>query len=231
VVHEAAAKKLVNEMDSAYEQDLDLIKEKKPPVCKLKLLPHIESAVKKTYMQEMLLSQSILLLFSRWLKPMQKGGLPSLEIRSKLLELLVGMNEVKWHNHHDDIRDSNIGRTIKYLFKHPKELVANKQNAKKLIDCWTNSIITAESDSDLNYEKPPPISSTPPQNPSLSKKAKALMILEDKLKTRKASLPPPFAILPKPTVFNIRAPPPPSRVEKKGKSKATKSISVEESGN
>ena len=60
-----------------------------------------------------------------------------------------------------------------------------------------------------------------------SKKAKALAILDEKLKSRKV-VEAPILLLPKPTVINIRGPPPASKVEKKGKNKGTKSISTDE---
>ena len=156
--NELLAKKMVNEMDAAYEDDLASLKQKKPALAKLKMLPKLEALVKKTYLHEALLSQGVLTMFARWMKPAQKGSLPSLEVRSKLLELLVNMNDIKWHNYHDDIRDSNIGRVIKYILKHPKEIPQNKQNAKKLVDLWTHSIIAAESDPELNYDRNFPLS-------------------------------------------------------------------------
>ena len=140
--NEEMGRKLIDDMETALIKDINSLKQKKPALEKIKLLPQIENMMRKIYMQEFLLSQNILNIFARWLQPPKKGLLPSFEIRSKLLELLNVISTSKWDQHHEEIKISQIGKLIKTFINHPKETSENKSLSQKLIDKWTRSIVS-----------------------------------------------------------------------------------------
>lgn len=109
---------------------------------KLKMMPLVENQLKKIDFREALLDSGILSVICDWLTRLPDGSLPNLQIREKLLRILVEFNI----DDIDRIKASGIGKAVMYLYKHPKETKENKRIAGQLIARWSRPIFNLDSD-------------------------------------------------------------------------------------
>lgn len=79
---------LILEMRRAAEEDFELNKCKKTAINKLRMLPLVESQLKKIDLREAFLDSGILNVITDWLTRLPNGSLPHLQIREKLLKIL-----------------------------------------------------------------------------------------------------------------------------------------------
>lgn len=132
---------ILNEMRAAVEADNEANKNKQAATKKLKLLPYIVNQLRKVDLRDAFLDSDVLYVISEWLNPLPDRSLPHLQIREHLLKILLDLNL----NDVDRIKASGIGKSIMYLFKHPKETKDNKQRAKELISLWSRPIFQLET--------------------------------------------------------------------------------------
>ncbi|OTF73704.1 Med26 domain containing protein [Euroglyphus maynei] len=133
---------LIQDMKQAADEDFELNRNRMTATRKLKMMPLVENQLKKIDFREALLDSGILSVICDWLTRLPDGSLPNLQIREKLLRILVEFNI----DDIDRIKASGIGKAVMYLYKHPKETKENKRIAGQLIARWSRPIFNLDSD-------------------------------------------------------------------------------------
>ncbi|KAI1285934.1 Protein IWS1 -like protein [Halotydeus destructor] len=133
---------LIGQMKQAADEDFEFNRDRKPALCKIKLLPRIESALKKIDLREAFLDAGILGVITDWLTPLPDRSLPNIKVRETMLSVLHTFNV----SDSERLKASGIGKAVMYLSKHPKESKENKTRAKNLISKWARFIFNLEAD-------------------------------------------------------------------------------------
>jgi len=134
---------LVDEMETAYENDIECFEQKRPAIFKLKLLPKVESILKRFIYQRALLEMgdgSGLEILRKWLSKTKRGPPPSLQIKKSLLDIVLQLPVTD-----DNLKESKIGQVIYTMRNNPNEDPELKKTLKEIIDKWTR-VITDTND-------------------------------------------------------------------------------------
>lgn len=132
---------LIQKMKTAAEDDRELNQQKKPAICKMKILPQVNQMLKKHDLMTAFLDNGILTAITEWLAPLPDRSLPHLHIRQAMLTMLTTLPPLSG----DALKMSGIGKAVMYIYKHPKEIRANKEKAGKLINEWSRPIFNLTS--------------------------------------------------------------------------------------
>jgi len=114
-----------------------------------------------------------LLSIKKWLSPTADGTLPNVTIRESLLKLLTQLPIDTPH-----LKESEVGKVVMQLWKHPDEEPKNKKLAQELIEKWSRPLFNlSASYSEQVYEEPRESGARPKEQDSvldqyLSKRAK-----------------------------------------------------------
>ncbi|KAK5904139.1 hypothetical protein CesoFtcFv8_005731 [Champsocephalus esox] len=127
---------MISKMNEAAEEDRNLNALKKPALKKLTLLPHVILHLRKQDLKETFIDSGVMSAIKEWISPLPDKSLPALRIRGELLRILQELPSVS----QETLKHSGIGRSVMFLYKHPKESRANKDLALKLINEWSRPI-------------------------------------------------------------------------------------------
>jgi len=144
----------VEKMEQAHNEDKDALRNKKPGLSKVKMLPEVQSFFQKQYVRESLFTEkndgegasiasggvSVLKQCRKWLTPLPDGSLPNLKIRDGLLKSLE-----KLELGEELLRRSGIGKAVMVLSKHRTESQPNKKICRALIQKWSRPIFAISS--------------------------------------------------------------------------------------
>jgi transcription factor SPN1 len=133
---------LIHQMKQAAEDDFELNKDRKAATRKMKLLPLVQTQLRKIDLREAFLDAGVLGVITDWLTPLPDRSLPNLQVRETMLKILIEFNIMDVER----LKASGIGKAVMYLFKHPKEIKENKKRAGFLISNWSRPIFNCETD-------------------------------------------------------------------------------------
>ncbi len=130
-------KVFLHKMDSAAEKDETCLQEKKPALHKLQMLNTVCEELTKKDRQRILIELDLLTVIKRWIQPLPNGSLGNVTVRQKLLDSLFLLeNEIT----SNDLRRSELGKTVMTLAKHRSETPHLKRQWRTLIENWSRPI-------------------------------------------------------------------------------------------
>lgn len=133
---------LLKQMEIAAKEDIELNLAKQPATRKRTLLKTVITELKKADLVSAFIENGVIKNMADWLSMLPDKSLPTLEIRTDFLKLLLTFPTLD----HQILRSSNIGKSVMLLLKHPKENKENKERARKLINEWARPIFNLQTD-------------------------------------------------------------------------------------
>lgn len=135
------ATQILQAMNKAAEDDKLLYQQGKPAVNKLQMISKMEKAATTKALQAALLNFDLLIVLNSWIEPMSKSVLAGLTLRTAVYGVLH-----KLPCEMDQLRRSNIGKTLVMMLKHKKETPENKRKIREIIDKWSRPIFGKSTD-------------------------------------------------------------------------------------
>lgn len=123
-------------MREAALQDVECIREGRPAINKVKMLPEVADMLQKKALAYSILDGNLLESVRIWLEPLPDASLPSFEIQKALFTALLSLPIKTIH-----LRESGLGRVVLFYQKSKRPQPAIKRMAQKLIGDWTRPII------------------------------------------------------------------------------------------
>ncbi|QCD87855.1 Transcription factor IIS [Vigna unguiculata] len=99
---------VMTEFEVAVEEDVDLYRQGKLVINKLKKLPLLIEVLSKNHLQQEFLDQGSLTVLKKWLEPHPHGSLPNLTIRTEILKILNNI-DLEHHDRKEQLKNSGIG--------------------------------------------------------------------------------------------------------------------------
>ncbi|BDA46112.1 Protein IWS1 homolog [Coccomyxa sp. Obi] len=132
---------LLAHMEVAAEKDMEANKQGKPAVMKLKMLPQVEDKLAKRGWHDELLASGILGVLKAWIEPLPDGNLPNIKIRTAVLRMLQQLPvDVADGLRKEQLKKSELGKVVMFLYRLPDESQSNRRIAKELIERWSRPI-------------------------------------------------------------------------------------------
>lgn len=129
--------KITEQMNQAWEKDIQAIKHNRPAQHKLCLLPSIVQLLSKHEYEQSIFNSNLLDAIRRWIQPDSKSNLPSLTIRTQLLTSLTRFTQ---NIPLSVLQHTRLGRLVMFMIKHPNETDHNKKLCQELIIRWSQPI-------------------------------------------------------------------------------------------
>jgi len=110
----------------------------RPALSKVAMLPEVEAILRKKHYHEVMIDHGMLSTIARWLRPMPDGSLVSTPVRKALLLALTrfDIDETVLGS----LRSSGLGKYVKLLTLHKKEVLENRKMALSLVEKWSRPI-------------------------------------------------------------------------------------------
>lgn len=131
---------LREKMRQAAIEDVQANAEKKPATQKLKMLPEVEDALRKTSFTDSILDNNLLEVVKIWLEPLPDKSLPALNIQKVLFSALSRLPIQTEH-----LRESGVGKVVLFYKQSKKPDPLIKKQADQLISEWSRPIIKRSS--------------------------------------------------------------------------------------
>lgn len=142
-----AAEEFVSRMEYAADEDDLAIKEKRPGLKKLQMLPTAVDMMTNREMVRPLLESDVLSAVKRWIQPLPDGSLGNVTVRSQMIDVIGKMGTGEEHGiDTDDLKKSGFGKLVMTLYMHKKETPTMKKQLKKLIEEWSRTIFGKSGD-------------------------------------------------------------------------------------
>lgn len=136
---------LIQRMEQAAVDDELSIRNKKPGLEKMKLLPNVLEQMIKREMIRPLLESDFLVIAKKWIEPSENGTLGNVTLRERIIDGISKMNgETGIDN--DDLKRSDFGKLVMMLYMHKKETPEMKRKLKALIEQWSRRIFKKTGD-------------------------------------------------------------------------------------
>ncbi|EOY19721.1 hypothetical protein QUC31_005983 [Theobroma cacao] len=148
------AEKVMAMLEVAAEDDAELIRQEKPAINKIQMLPLLLDFLSKRKLQGEFLDHGVLSLLKNWLEPLPDGSLPNATLRAAILNMLTQVLpiDIEREDRREQLKKSGLGKVIMFLSKSDEEITANKRLAKDLIEHWSRTIFSKSVQfSDLRY--------------------------------------------------------------------------------
>jgi transcription factor SPN1 len=135
------AEEFVSRMEYSADEDDLAIKEKRPGLKKLQMLPQAVEMMTNREMIRPLIESDVLSAVKRWIQPLPNGSLGNVTVRNKMIDVVSKMGTGEEHGiDTDDLKKSGFGKLVMTLYMHKKETPAMKKQLKKLIEEWSRTI-------------------------------------------------------------------------------------------
>lgn len=136
-----AAEDFVSKMEYAADEDDLAIKEKRPGLKKLQMLPEALDIMTNREMIRPLLESDLLSAVKRWIQPLPDGSLGNVTVRQNMIDAIAKMGTGEDHGiDTDDLKKSGFGKLVMVLYNHKQETPAIKKQLRKLIEEWSRTI-------------------------------------------------------------------------------------------
>lgn len=134
-VLDTMAYELLQEMNDAINKDNNANKKGMPGMSKLGLVEKVVSQLKNQGLQRKFLEQDGLEMVNRFISKLPDGSWPLSSARSKILNLIMVLPTEL-----DQLRSTNLGRTLSNLQTSPNEFKENKKLIQHIKDKWSRKI-------------------------------------------------------------------------------------------
>lgn len=126
---------LMQRMADAFNEDQSAA-EGKGRLAKVRMLPMLRRIFKQRALHATLLEFDAMTEVSKWLEYDDNTPMPSLEVRTQLLEAIQPLPAQP-----DHLRRSGIGRIVMKYAREKRETASNKRAARALVEQWSRPII------------------------------------------------------------------------------------------
>lgn len=131
-------------MMKARADDITAYETRRPVTNKLRMLEEVRVMFVKHEFREALLDNMMLAVIKTWLEPMKDGALPSIEVRTQLLDILGSFKvDSSWVERLEN--SQGLGKIIHYLSKKDDD-ESNRRKAKKLMMAWSRPFYNVNAD-------------------------------------------------------------------------------------
>jgi len=133
---DAEVSQLREEMLNAAEVDEQANREKLPATMKLKLLPKVMGALRKTSLWQSIVDNNLLEGVRRWLEPLPDKSLPGLNIQKEIFSILPTLDIDT-----AVLKESKLGRIVLFYTKCKRVTPDITRTADSLVSTWSRPII------------------------------------------------------------------------------------------
>lgn len=137
---EDEVKAFVHKMEVAAIEDEASVLARQPALKKLSLLNEVCDMLSRKDMQRLLLDFDVLVLVRRWMMPLPNGTLGNVTVRQRLLDAIRTMTGGETGITANDLKRSELGKTVMILYKHRAETPNMKRQWKALVELWSRPI-------------------------------------------------------------------------------------------
>ncbi|KAL4853818.1 hypothetical protein ACK3TF_005298 [Chlorella vulgaris] len=155
---DAEAKQLVENtlsmMEVAAEEDQKEYDNGRPAVYKLRQLAKVQDVLSTKRLHSELLDAGLLGVLKAWIEPMHDGALPNAKVRETVLRLLHQLPvDCSMEDRKEQLKRSQLGKMVMFLFKLPAETATNRRLAKELVERWSRPILAPSRARELGAEE------------------------------------------------------------------------------